>query len=329
MKLFNTFLIMLFSVVGLGYEVRPDGPLYMIVSDVMDSTVESGVCVVEGLVKYQYGGEPLSGATISNLSRTKKTETNSNGNYELKLGENDSGVFMFHRNYGEIVIPSYDFKSGHRVVINFYPTSRSSGGHQTVKKPVIYLYGEKATKVNIKVNHSGITFTYPVYKDSWNVQIQDNGNLLDVNSGKQYPYLFWEADTDNLTYQKSDGIVSGFLLKTDTLVSFMEQVLTLAGLNQKEQTDFITFWVPDLIHTSYVFIQFLIDEAYDTEVARLEVNPLPESRRRIFMLYTPLQNPQEIPFKIENQEISSFQRSGLTLIEWGGAMIDLATVEIN
>ena len=38
------------------------------------------------------------------------------------------------------------------------------------KKPVIYLYPEKTTEVDVKVNLDGtFTTTYPKYNDGWNV----------------------------------------------------------------------------------------------------------------------------------------------------------------
>jgi hypothetical protein len=61
--------------------------------------------------------------------------------------------------------------------------------------------------------------------------------------------LFWEAKTTGLKYQSISNDVDGFLIATDTLVPFLENALNQLGLNAKEQTDFITFWAPQLIRS--------------------------------------------------------------------------------
>lgn len=312
---------------GLSYEARPSGPVYRIVSDTEDATVPNGFCIVEGSVIDQ-SGRKITHALISTLSKNDTTRTDLAGNYSLQISEIDSVIFMFHPEYGEIVIQKYDFKSGHRVVIQFTPDSPYHE-NQMVKKPVIYLYGAQGSKVSIALTHPGMTFTYPAYEDGWNVEIGEQGNLIDQNTGNSYPYLFWEATTSNLTYTKSENNLEGFLLKTDTLVSFFEDVLAQSGLNEKEQTDFITFWAPQLIETPFVFIQFLFDETYNSQVASIAVNPLPQSQRRLFMLYTPLMTPTEFPYEVNQQSIPAFVRSGLTLVEWGGAAIELKRMDEN
>jgi len=178
--------------------------------------------------------------------------------------------------------------------------------------------------VELILTHPNVTFTYPQYKESWTVKIGANGSIQDLTSQKNYPYLFWEGETKNLRYQAENKIVNGQLVKTDTLVNYLETSLTKLGLNEKEQTDFITFWAPSILAKDFVFIQFLIDEEYDELVAGLSVNPTPDSRRRIFMQFTLLEN-NFVPFEYSTQEFSSFKRSGFTLIEWGGSEIDFLT----
>ncbi|MBK9191009.1 MAG: carboxypeptidase regulatory-like domain-containing protein [Crocinitomicaceae bacterium] len=144
---------------SLDYEKRPYGPVYEIVSDQYDSTIAKGVCIIEGLVKDQ-SGNVLVGAMISTSDKKKKTYTDADGVYMLKVSHKDSSIFMFHKNYGEIIIRSYDFRSRHRVVINFSPVSRSEG-EMNVKKPVIYLYSETEQEVELKISHPGMAFMYP------------------------------------------------------------------------------------------------------------------------------------------------------------------------
>ncbi len=305
--------------------IRPSLPLYSVVSDEEDLTIKKGFCIVEGYVVDQ-SGKKIQGALVSTVSHKRQTLTDANGFYTLKLTYKDSSIYMFHEKYGEIVVPNYDFKSRHRVVIHFNPED-PSGPNQTVKKPVIYLYSDEPTNVSIVLNHPGMTFMYPAYENGWNVQTSENGTLKDILTNKEYPYLFWEAKTTDLKYQSISNEINGFLIATDTLVPFLENTLNQLGLNAKEQTDFITFWAPQLILEPYVLIQFLVDETYNSEIASINVHPLPDSQRRLFMLYTPLNSIAECSQKITTQQLVSFNRTGLTLVEWGGAAIELEPQE--
>jgi hypothetical protein len=305
----------------MGMDKRPFLPYYSIESDVVDSTIKKSFCIVEGFVIDQSGNK-IQGALISTVAKKRQSFTDSIGHYTLKLTYKDSSIFMFHKKYGEIVIQNYDFQSRHRVIIHFNPRD-PSGSTQTVKKPVIYLYSNEPTNVSVVLNHPGMTFMYPIYEDGWHVRTSENGTLQDLTTGKDYPYLFWEATTTDLLYQKQSGEIQGYLINTDTVVSFLETSLTQLGLNDKEQTDFITFWAPQLIQKQYVLMQFLVDELYNQNIAQISVNPVPDNQRRIFMLYSPLNSPSECQVSIVPQELISFQRTGLTLVEWGGAEIQL------
>jgi hypothetical protein len=310
-----------------GMEKRPSLPLYTIVSDKEDQTIKKGFCIVEGYVVDQ-SGKKIQGALVSTVSHKRQTRTDGNGFYTLKLTYKDSSIYMFHEKYGEIVVPNYDFKSQHRVVIHFNPED-PSGPNQTVKKPVIYLYSAEPTNVSVVLSHAGMTFMYPGYENGWNIETSDSGTLKDISTKKEYPYLFWEAKTEGLKYQSSSNDVEGFLIATDTVVSFLENALKQLGLNSKEQTDFITFWAPQLIAQPFVLIQFLVDETYESEIAPIAVNPTPDSQRRLFMLYTPLSSMEEVSYTILPQQLAPFNRSGLTLIEWGGAEIDLEIADAH
>ena len=86
-----------------------------------------------------------------------------------------------------------------------------------------------------------LTSTYPTLPpEGWTVTAQPDGTLTD-EEGRSYRYLFWEgvADVD----WKQD---SGFLVKAEDAREFLEQSLTQLGLNELEQNDFITYWLPKL-----------------------------------------------------------------------------------
>ena len=65
-------------------------------------------------------------------------------------------------------------------------------------------------------------------------------------------------------------------------------------------------------NSKYNLIHFA-DKQY-TDDAPLTINPKPDSVLRVFMVYKPLDEK----IKIEEQEIKPFERSGFTVIEWGG-----------
>ena len=318
-------LIGLFFISSIGfafsYESRPALPLYTVESDVIDTTIKRGMCVVQGTVIDQ-NGTIVSGATVSNLDKRKQVLTGADGSFQLTISSLDTAIFMFHPSYGEIVTKFYDFGSRHRVTIRFNPRGLYVEP-QTVKKPVIYLYADEPTLVNISVNHPDITFLYPAYEINWSVTADHTGKITDNSSGKTYPYLFWEAADHNLIYPATNAGTPGFMVATDTLISFLENGLTQLGLNATEQTDFITFWAPQLIQTPYVFIQFAVDAVYNEHIASLNVQPVPDSQRRIFMLYTPLNDPAEFTTTVVPQALTSFTRNGFTLVEWGGAEVSL------
>ena len=291
-------------------------PQYEIVSDAVNESVPRGTCIIQGLAATD--GIPLSGGLISTLDFKKQTVSDSLGRFELILSENDSSIFFFQSGYEEIVINNYDFKSGHLVTINF--TAIMSLINTDVSKPVIYCYSDEPIEASIFLDpRSELTFTYPKLVDNtWDFSVSKNGIL---HNNQAYPYLFWEGKTHVLTYKSNEiGQLEGYLIKTDTVVAFLENKLNNFGLNQTEKTDFITFWGPRMIQEDYALVQFITDMDYEKLIAGIEVEPTPDAMFRLFMMFTSLENAYT-NFEIIEPEITSFPRSGFTVLEWGGAEI--------
>ena len=85
------------------------------------------------------------------------------------------------------------------------------------RKPVIYLYPEETTGVEVTLNFAGkLTSTYPAYENGWKVTAEPDGTLTD-SDGKVYNYLFWEgvADTE---FDFSEG----FCVKGSDTAEFLE-----------------------------------------------------------------------------------------------------------
>jgi len=188
-----------------------------------------------------------------------------------------------------------------------------------LKKPIIYLYPEKETEVNVKLNYKGtFTATYPKYPDNgWTVTAKPDGTLTDKN-GKKYYSLFWEGVTD-----KTFTVNEGFVINKEDAADFLEKSLTLLGLNYKEANEFIIYWLPELEKHPYNLIHFSTKE-YE-ELAELTVDPKPDTIIRVFMVFKGLDKPVEI----KEQKLVSKSRKGFTVVEWGGSEIKGGTSRIK
>ena len=185
-------------------------------------------------------------------------------------------------------------------------------------KPVIYLYPEQETKVNVQLTFNGtLTSTYPTLPpEGWTVTAQPDGTLTD-EEGRSYRYLFWEG-VANVDWKQD----SGFLVKAEDAREFLEQSLTQLGLNELEQNDFITYWLPKLEKNGESFVTFAAEQYTDNAV--LTVTPQPDSVLRVQMLISKVDDSNRAAFqKLPEQELPRFEREGFVLVEWGGT--DLGT----
>lgn len=179
-----------------------------------------------------------------------------------------------------------------------------------VRKPVIYLYPETAQNINVKVHFEGdLTHTYPKYNAStgWNVLASPDGMLTEETSGKAFSYLFWEGQS---SFQYT--LDKGFVVKGEDVADFLDDKLAFMGLNRREATDFVSYWLPELEKNDFNLIHFSTEEY--TQNAALEITPAPETLIRVFMVYKPLEHPIDIP----TQELKQMSRKGYTAVEWGG-----------
>lgn len=177
-------------------------------------------------------------------------------------------------------------------------------------KPVIYLYPEKETEADVKLTLNGrLTCTYPAYNDGWTVTASPDGTLTDAK-GQVYNYLYWEGET----FTQYD-FSKGFCVRGEDTARFLEDSLEKLGLNRREANEFIVFWLPLMQENEYNVISFQTD-AY-TESAKLEVIPSPDTLIRVFMAY----KPSDEFVEIEPQHLTSPERRGFTVIEWGGTEV--------
>lgn len=181
-------------------------------------------------------------------------------------------------------------------------------GKQTIDKPVLYLYPEQETNVTVTLGSSDdVTVSYPSYGDAWHVTAQPDGTLVD-SGNRSYNYLYWESDTDKFELDFS----TGFCVKGSDTAAFLEEQLSYMRLSDKEQDDFITYWLPRMQGNPYNLISFQFGN-YD-EYEDLHISPEPDCLIKAFMAYKPVEEPVEIA----PQALPGAERYGFTAVEWGG-----------
>jgi len=180
-------------------------------------------------------------------------------------------------------------------------------------KPVIYLYPEHETDVHVELEltESDLYTTYPKYNNGWDVTAYPDGTLLNKADGTHHKYLFWDSSNCRTRYDFSRG----FCVAGSDTERFLKEKLTYMGLTEDEMNEFIVYWLPLMEHNKYNLITFQGD-AY-TASAKLNITPAPDSMLRIFMAYVPLEEAVDI----EPQQLSTFERNGFTVVEWGGSKI--------
>lgn len=179
-------------------------------------------------------------------------------------------------------------------------------------KPVIYLYPEKTTKVNVQVKpNGGFSKTEPSYlANGWDVLATPDSQLFNYADKTTYPYLFWEGHAYNMSMP-----TEGFVMKKSDVGTKMNILLSKLGLNAKEIKDFMEFWQPKLEVKPYVFVTFVSQTEFD-KLAPLTITPAPDKVIRVFMDYAPLDQPVNVrPMKIITPV-----RTGFTVVEWGGRL---------
>lgn len=108
-------------------------------------------------------------------------------------------------------------------------------------KPVIYLYPEQQTEVEVSLDYDGtLTAAYPAYENGWRVTAEPDGTLHDEN-GNEYSYLFWEGEND-ADYDFSKG----FCVAGADTADFLRETLSGIGLTPREYNEFIVYWLPKM-----------------------------------------------------------------------------------
>lgn len=189
-----------------------------------------------------------------------------------------------------------------------------------IKKPILYLYPPSPINVQVKLEfEEKLTYCYPPYpEEGWNVTAYPDGTLQRKSDKKKFYALFWEGQMDF-----EMAIDEGFVVPADSIEIFLEDKLTLIGLNFRERQEFIIYWAPLMKKNPYSLIHFSIDE-YKKEFP-LKVMPKPDSEIRVNMLFKVC----DAETTIIPQVIKPGKREGFTLVEWGGTDLDLKSASVQ
>lgn len=218
------------------------------------------------------------------------------------MNDNNNWAFVkFNGQYGWIQMVTND---GETQYIVDYPVAA---------KPVIYLYPENETDVHVELEltEAELSTTYPKYNDGWDVVAYPDGTILNKADGSHHRYLFWDAVNCRTIFDLSKG----FCVAGSDTESFLKEKLAYMGLTEDETNEFIVYWLPLMEHNKYNLISFQSDVYTDS--AKLNITPAPDSMLRVFMTFVPLENSIDI----EPQQLSTFERTGFTVVEWGGSKI--------
>ena len=201
----------------------------------------------------------------------------------------------------------YEIEEELNVEVYTKTISRESCDPNVSYKPIIYIYPEEDIDLTIKLkNEKDLLYTYPKYKNAWNVRVSKDGNIYDYNTKRNYYGLYWEG-IDNYKLNMNEG----FVVKGKDSVKFLEEKLEILGLNEYEINEFIIYWIDKLENNNYNFISFRNEKDINMP---LEFSKEPDTLIRVMMDFKAL----EKPIKVKEQQLKKVEREGYTIVEWGG-----------
>jgi hypothetical protein len=177
-------------------------------------------------------------------------------------------------------------------------------------KPAVYLYPEKTSFINVKVNSSEpFTFTDPHYPPGGWTVLADPSGIINFQN-KFYDYLYYETRVSDLTVTVPE---EGFVVEKTELPKLLSKILPKLGLNTKESKQFSQYWLGALPDSPYYFVGIVPQEEIE-KASTLSISPGPKSLIRVTLYFETLNETIETKEPI----ISTPVRGGFTVVEWGG-----------
>ncbi|MBQ8935506.1 MAG: hypothetical protein IJ049_03795 [Oscillospiraceae bacterium] len=201
-------------------------------------------------------------------------------------------------------------------IIVFFSMNRECDGPEEEwndMKPIIYLYPEEDTQVTVTLGKpQNITCSYPAYEDGWTVVAHPDGTLTDLKTGRNLYALYWEG-----IRAASGRRDEGFVVSGADSAAFLEEKLALLGLNEREAEEFIVFWLPRLEENDYNFIRFETAEEIEDHMP-LTLSVQPDTLIRVRMEFKAVDGD----FQATEQVLETPERTGFTVVEWGGTELN-------
>ena len=189
-----------------------------------------------------------------------------------------------------------------------------SDGRYCVAKPVIYLYPQSPTSVDVQVLTSGkIVVSDPHYpQDGWqNVMASPDGTLN--YNGKVYNELFYESSVTD--FQKPE---KGITIAKNQLSSRLGIIIDRLGLIGREKKEFLEFWLPKLqaLPTPYIYFSVL-DTSAKAAVDSVMISPKPDTKIAFIAYFKPVSKADNGPVL---RLPATPERKGFVSVEWGGTI---------
>jgi len=177
-------------------------------------------------------------------------------------------------------------------------------------KPAIYLYPTKKENVNVKVNTVGsFTLTIPEYpKNGWDVIANPNGKI--EANGDVFKYLYYESKIPDVKVKIPK---KGYVITKNELSDLFNTILPELGLNDDEKSAFSDYWLKALPYSPYYFVGIMDEKSIDS-IEPLDINPAPDTLNRVRVYFELLEKPKVVEVPL----ITTPERKGFTVIEWGG-----------
>ncbi|BGP43999.1 hypothetical protein JCM10450v2_008215 [Rhodotorula kratochvilovae] len=191
--------------------------------------------------------------------------------------------------------------------------------------------------VNVKMDERGRP------RVEWTVSAAPDGSLVELSSGLELKYLFWEATTTGRTssltpepsfHPSSPSLdrSNGVLLPFPSFLAHLDAVLARLSLHTAARNDFLTYWMAHFtrIRDKGQQIAFrFVPQAEFARAAQLGVAPRPDVVTRVFLLFKGVdegaasagwRNAEEIDWmrEVGIKEEKVRDEALFRVLEWGG-----------
>lgn len=188
-------------------------------------------------------------------------------------------------------------------------------------KPVIYLYPEVPTSVNVTLTIPGqVTISIPEYpKDGWKNILANPGGKLEYQ-GKTYSELYYESEVS-----RNISPVGGVYIPVSHLEEQLRMYIQKLGLKENEEDEYINYWMPKLtsLHSQFIYFSVLTNEQKEA-MDKVTILPKPDTFIQFITYFKPTNTIYPTtPLTIQTPP----KRTGFTAVEWGGT-IDTHSVNV-